>query len=65
MKIILNGEPAQVTGTTLAEAIIELGFAEARVASAVNETFVAKTARDDFQLSEGDRLEILAPMQGG
>ena len=65
MKIILNGEPIEVGGATLQAALDEQGLGEARIATAVNEAFVAKTARADFALSEGDRVEVLAPMQGG
>jgi sulfur carrier protein len=31
----------------------------------VNGKFVPKTARAKATLAEGDRLEVLAPMQGG
>ncbi|MEM7522948.1 MAG: sulfur carrier protein ThiS [Pseudomonadota bacterium] len=65
MKIVVNGEPADVVAATLADALFELGFADAKVATALNEAFVAKDARAACALSDGDRLEILAPMQGG
>jgi sulfur carrier protein len=65
MKIILNGEEVEIAGATLGEALTEHGFGEAKVATAVNEAFVAKGARADFKLSNGDRVEVLAPMQGG
>ncbi|MEM7544030.1 MAG: sulfur carrier protein ThiS [Pseudomonadota bacterium] len=65
MKIILNGEPAEVHASTLDAALVELGFGAAKVATALNEAFVASGARADTTLSEGDRLEVLAPMQGG
>ncbi|MEQ8895614.1 MAG: sulfur carrier protein ThiS [Roseovarius sp.] len=65
MKITVNGAPAEITGATLAEALAELGYAQARVATAVNEQFVPGAARGGLALSEGDRLEILAPRQGG
>jgi sulfur carrier protein len=35
------------------------------VATAVNGEFVAAAARVRTPLSEGDRVEVLAPMQGG
>ena len=65
MKIILNGDAAEVSGATLQAVLDECGFADARVATAVNGEFVAKTARADCALSDGDRVEVLAPMQGG
>jgi len=65
MKIEVNGEACEVTGTTLAAALDELGWGEARVATALNGEFVPKGARDTTALTAGDRLEVLAPMQGG
>ncbi len=65
MKIEVNGEARDVTGPTLADALTELGWAEARVATAVNGDFVPKVARAETALKDGDRLEVLAPMQGG
>lgn len=65
MKIVLNGEVIELKAATLDAALVELGFAETKVATAVNEAFVAQPARTGVALNEGDRLEILAPMQGG
>ena len=41
------------------------GQAEARVATAVNEDFVPAARRGAHTLQEGDRVEIVAPRQGG
>ncbi len=65
MKITVNGEPREIAAATLGEALAELGYGEARVATAVNEGFVPAAARAGRALAEGDRLEILAPRQGG
>jgi len=65
MKIDVNGESREITGTTVAAALAEMGWAEARVATALNGQFVPKAARDTTALTEGCRLEVLAPMQGG
>jgi len=43
----------------------ELGYGEAVVATALNGEFVAAGSRPAARLTEGDRLEVLAPMQGG
>ena len=64
MKILVNGEPRDVVATTLEDALSELGFG-GRVATAVNEEFVAASQRTSHILKEGDRVEIVAPMQGG
>jgi sulfur carrier protein len=42
-----------------------LGYGEAVVATALNGEFVPVSSRNEARLTEGDRLEILAPMQGG
>lgn len=65
MKIEINGVPREVKAATLEMALAELGFAEAKVATALNGDFVPAQARPGTQLKEGDRLEVLGPMQGG
>ena len=65
MKIILNGVPHDANGRTLADIVDEMGMADAKVATAVNEDFVPVSARAATKLSEGDRVELVAPMQGG
>lgn len=65
MKIIVNGTATEVAATRLADALEELGHGGAKVATAVNEAFVPAPRRGDVTLSPGDRLEILAPRQGG
>ncbi len=65
MKIMVNGTPHEVAATTLDKALTELGFTDARFATAVNEAFVPADRRGDQRLEAGDRLEILSPMQGG
>lgn len=65
MTLLLNGEPQEVAATTLAEALAELGYAGRIVATAVNGDFVAARKREAVRLAEGDRIEVVAPMQGG
>lgn len=65
MTLLLNGQPREVVAATLAEALAELGYAGKVVATAVNGDFVAARRREAVRLAEGDRLEVLAPMQGG
>ena len=54
-----------VRATTLEELLHERGLGEARLAAAVNEVFVPASERSARKLEEGDRVEVLAPMQGG
>ncbi|MDR9486162.1 MULTISPECIES: sulfur carrier protein ThiS [Sediminimonas] len=65
MRITVNGESSQIAAEKLAAALDELGYGAARVATAVNGEFVPAAMRADHALCEGDRLEILAPRQGG
>ncbi|PTM38583.1 sulfur carrier protein ThiS [Bosea sp. 124] len=65
MTLLLNGQPREIAAATLAEALAELGYAGKVVATAVNGDFVAARQREALRLAEGDRIEVLAPMQGG
>jgi sulfur carrier protein len=65
MRISLNGEPREVEAVTLADALEALGVGAAVVAPAVNGRFVQLRARPEFQISDGDEIEVVAPMQGG
>ena len=65
MKIVVNGEPREVAAATLAEALAALEYAEATVATALNGEFVPARAREATPVKDGDRIEILAPRQGG
>lgn len=65
MRITLNGAPRDVISVSLDALLEECGFADAKVATAVNEEFVPATARAGTSLSDGDRIEIVAPRQGG
>lgn len=65
MTYIVNGVPEQATSPNLADLLIELGYADAVVATAVNQQFVPVARRAGYMLAKGDQIEILAPMQGG
>ena len=66
MKIIVNGDAREVpSAASLASALEQLGFGGAVVATALNGEFVASAGREAITLSEGDQVEVLAPMQGG
>ena len=65
MKIFVNGEAFETTAKTLADLLSERGQGDAKVATAVNETFVPAATRATHMLDAGDRVEIVAPKQGG
>lgn len=65
MKILVNGDAREILAADLSGALEELGYGGAVVATAVNGEFVPAPARRAARLSDGDRIEVLAPMQGG
>ncbi len=65
MRIFLNDDAHDVEAATLAVALDSLGFGGAKIATAVNGRFVAAAARPATALTDGDRIEVVAPMQGG
>lgn len=65
MTITVNGEICPKTSETLDQLLIQLGFGDVLVATAVNGTFVPKGQRAETRLADGDAVEIVAPMQGG
>jgi len=65
MLLTVNGEPRELVATTLAEALTALDYADAVVATALNGDFVPRRKRAETPLAEGDRIEIVAPRQGG
>ncbi len=65
MQILLNGEHFVTNASNLDELCAKLGFTEAKVATAVNGSFVAAAKRCATRLTEADEVEIVAPRQGG
>ena len=63
--LLVNGERRELAARTLGEALRELDYGEAIVATALNGAFVPARRRDDAQVNDGDRIEIVAPRQGG
>ena len=65
MQLCVNGETKDVSAQTLAEAVANLGYTGKQFAVAVDGAFVPRHQHESFALAGGERLEILAPMQGG
>ena len=65
MRILVNGAWRETAGAQLAAVLAELGYADAVVATAINGEFVAAGVRGQTPIADGDRIEVLAPMQGG
>ncbi len=65
MKLMVNGEALEIAATTLAALLAALDYEGDWLATAVNSDLVHKANRAEFRLNDGDRIEILSPMQGG
>ena len=65
MQIRVNGEPLATDARTLDELCARLGYADAKIATAVNGAFVAAGQRPATRLVQADEIEIVAPRQGG
>ena len=65
MRIFVNGDQHEVEPDTLAVALSALGYGGRKIATAVNGRFVAASLRERTRLADGDRVEVVAPMQGG
>ncbi len=65
MRVVVNGEDREVEATTLVVALAALDYGDAKVATALNGEFVPARARGETPVKDGDRIEILAPRQGG
>jgi sulfur carrier protein len=63
--IVINGKPSSTAARTLAELVAGQGLAADQVATAVNGDFVPRDARGATLLQDGDKVEIVAPRQGG
>ncbi len=65
MQILLNGKRFATEANTLEELCKDLGFAGAKIATAVNGSFVAAAERKLTPLADAAEVEIVAPRQGG
>lgn len=65
MKLIVNDEAFEAKARTLEGLLVELGYEGDWYATAINSQFVPGPERVQTPLSDGDRIEILTPMQGG
>ena len=65
MKLLVNGQLHEVTSFDVATVLEELHYGDSVVATAVNGVFIPAELRSTARISDGDRLEVVAPMQGG
>jgi sulfur carrier protein len=65
MKLTVNGEALELDAGNLADLLAKLDYEGDWLATAVNGDLVHREDRGTYSLREGDRIEILSPMQGG
>jgi sulfur carrier protein len=65
MRVIVNGEGAEVAATDLPGLLGELDYAGSHLAVAVNHKVVPRQSWTEVSIRSGDRIEILTPRQGG
>jgi sulfur carrier protein len=65
MTFTVNGETWTGEAHTLAQLLSALEYEGDWLATAVNGDLVHREDRAAFILKDGDRIEILSPMQGG
>lgn len=62
----MNGEPKEFTEKHSAGSLLQSeGYDGKLVAVAINGAFVPKKQYADTTIKDGDKIEIVAPMQGG
>ena len=64
MKITINGNSQLVQANNLEDLLLELKY-QGKLATALNENFIPLSERKKTILKDGDRVEIVAPMEGG
>ena len=65
MKVFVNGEPREVTETTLAGLVTELDLPVARIAIELNREVVRRSEWGSTMLKDEDRIEIVHFVGGG
>jgi len=66
IEIIVNSNPRAVAnGTTVAQLLVDLGFADQRVAVERNREVIPRAQHATTQLAAGDRLEVVTFVGGG
>tara|TARA_B100001121_G_scaffold5056_1_gene4434 strand:- start:215 stop:409 length:195 start_codon:yes stop_codon:yes gene_type:complete len=64
MKITINGNSQLIQANNLEDLLLELKY-QGKLATALNENFIPLNERKKTILKDGDRVEIVAPMEGG
>ena len=66
VRIVVNDEPRDVcSGTTVADLLGQLELTPMHVAVEINRELVPRQQHADYELSDGDRLEVVTLVGGG
>ncbi|WP_372782414.1 sulfur carrier protein ThiS [Litorivivens sp.] len=66
IEVSVNSEPRQIEQNKTLDVLLgEWGFECQRVAVAINEDFVPRSTYAQVSLKFGDRVDVVAPVQGG
>lgn len=65
ISLILNEQSMESTSTNLQAFLTEHGCTEGRFVVVINDNIIAKSAHPTYQLSAGDRIDVLSPISGG
>ena len=65
MRVIVNGEPREISSPSVDALLGELDYAGTHFAIAVNFDVVPKGRWAETRLKAGDEIEIITPRQGG
>ena len=65
VSLILNELPIETTNTNLQAFLAEHDWEQGRFVVVINDNIIAKSAHSTFQLSAGDRIDVLSPISGG
>lgn len=66
IQISVNNQSQSIAPTTrLSDALVEWGFANSKIAVAINQEFVPRSTYDERILMNGDQIDIVKPVGGG
>ncbi len=64
--ISLNNHPKTLSpNTILSDALVDWGFADGKIAVAINQEFVPRSTYSERILMNGDQIDIVKPVGGG
>ena len=66
IQLSLNNTPVEVLDNTLlSDAIVAWGFADSKIAVAINGEFVPRSSYSEYRLQAHDEIDIVKPVGGG